>query len=62
MNGNNASDSMSGRPMSVVEYYWRGNGSLWKIFWIYGVVVSASALQHSLQWLIFIEMTMLHPQ
>jgi len=62
MNGNNASDSMSGRPTSVVEYYWRGNGSLWKIFWIYGVVVSASALQHSLQWLIFIEMTMLHPQ
>jgi hypothetical protein len=26
--------------MSLVEYYWRGNGPLWKIFWIYGVVVS----------------------
>ena len=26
--------------MSLVEYYWRGNGQLWKIFWIYGVVVS----------------------
>jgi hypothetical protein len=26
--------------MSLVEYYWRGNGPLRKIFWIYGVVVS----------------------
>lgn len=26
--------------MSLVDYYWRGNGPLWKIFWIYGVAVS----------------------
>ena len=26
--------------MSLFEYYWRGNGPLWKIFWIYGVAVS----------------------
>jgi hypothetical protein len=26
--------------MSLVEYYWRCNGPLWKIFWIYGVAVS----------------------
>lgn len=26
--------------MSLVEYDWRGNGPLWKIFWIYGVAVS----------------------
>ena len=26
--------------MSFVGYYWRGNGPLWKIFWIYGVLVS----------------------
>jgi hypothetical protein len=26
--------------MSFVEYYWRGKGPLWKVFWLYGVLVS----------------------
>lgn len=26
--------------MSFAEHYWRGNEPLWKIFWLYGVLVS----------------------
>ncbi len=26
--------------MGTVRDYWRGNGPLWKIFWLYGVLVS----------------------
>lgn len=26
--------------MSFVEYYWRGEGFLWKIYWLYGVLLS----------------------
>jgi hypothetical protein len=26
--------------MSFVEYYWRGKGPLWKIYWLYGVLLS----------------------
>jgi hypothetical protein len=28
------------RPMTVVAYYWRGDGPLWKIYWLYGVLLS----------------------
>ena len=27
-------------PVSFVLRYWRGDGPLWKIFWIYGVLLS----------------------
>ena len=26
--------------MSVVRYYWRGEGPLWKVYWLYGVLGS----------------------
>lgn len=26
--------------MTFVEYYWRGEGPLWKIYWLYGVLLS----------------------
>lgn len=40
--------------MSFVEYYWRGKGPLWKIYWLYGVllsvvltgVIATAGLQH----------------
>lgn len=25
---------------TFVEYYWRGEGPLWKIYWLYGVLLS----------------------
>ena len=25
---------------SVARYYWRGNGPLWKVYWLYGVLGS----------------------
>ena len=25
---------------SVARYYWRGNGPLWKVYWVYGVLGS----------------------
>jgi hypothetical protein len=41
--------------MSFVEYYWRGKGPLWKIYWLYGVllsvgltvVIAAAGLRHA---------------
>jgi hypothetical protein len=40
--------------MTVVEYYWEGKGPLWKVYWLYGVllslvlaaVVAAAGLRH----------------
>jgi hypothetical protein len=40
--------------MTVVEYYWEGKGPLWKVYWIYGVllsvvlaaIVAAAGLRH----------------
>lgn len=26
--------------MSFVEHYWRGEGPLWKVYWLYGVLLS----------------------
>jgi hypothetical protein len=26
--------------MTVAEYYWEGKGPLWKVYWIYGVLLS----------------------
>ena len=26
--------------MNVVRYYWRGEGPLWKVYWLYGVLGS----------------------
>ncbi len=40
--------------MTFVEYYWRGEGPLWKVYWLYGVllstglavVIAAAGLRH----------------
>jgi hypothetical protein len=26
--------------MSFIQYYWQGKGPLWKVYWLYGVLVS----------------------
>ncbi len=37
--------------MSFVEYYWRGKGPLWKIYWLYGVLLSGAYSRYCGGWI-----------